>query len=933
MLSRTPCQRPFRLMTKILPFAAPPSTSTAPVPPIHEGMQHAAIAERVRRQQATLLAIMKSGVLAQELQTVYERLTEFTASTLGVARVSVWRLANGESKLELADLYESPGRTHVTGNILQADRYPAYFAALKLSRTLSATDARRDPRTSEFSDDYLQPLRIHSMLDATIWHAGESYGVVCIESVDERRAWTPDEQQFAGSIADLLMLAIENDQRRRAQSRLADSEERFSQVFRLSPDWMVITRLADSTVLEVNASFERQSGYRADEIVGRTTREFGLWAVPEQREDWLARSEVEGGVRGMEADLRLKSGDIRSFQISTERITIGGEACLISISRDITENKRHERMVFDIAQGVAAATGENFFRSLVERLLQALDADTAFVGEMADNDRTQIRTIAVQQRGGAGNSFAYSLDGSPCELILGHGVCAYPSDVAKLFPHDKALVDKDIQGYVGAPLVDSAGCAMGLIAVLFKRPLVESELAVQLLRIFATRASAELERRHQLAELEFRATHDSLTGLLNRAALEKQIGTVIRESAVGTHRALLLVDLDRFKEINDTLGHTVGDTLLVKIARRLASENEMGTMSRGQVARLGGDEFAVWLENIDGPQVAELVASRVLAAITAPFEIEGYRLEVGASIGVALHPQHGKSASDLLRCADIAMYVAKRQGNAFVLYHPSVDPYSPQRLSLMSQLGPAVRGGQLELHFQPKMNLAQHAPSGFEALVRWRHPVLGLLPPSQFIPLAELSDVIRPLTLWVLDEALGRLKSWSHSGLCLRMAVNLSARLLMDEACPLQVQGLLEKHGVDPQQLELEITESAIIADPERAAHTLQRIHQMGVKISIDDFGTGFSSLSHLKRLPLNALKIDVSFVTHMLVNEQDAVIVESTIALAHNLGLSVVAEGIEDAKTAARLCALGCDEGQGFLYGRPMPAAEATAWLETFAA
>ena len=916
-------------MKELLQFSPASAADSAPSPASHEDSQHAALAERVRRQQAALLEIVKSGLLAEDLHTVYERLTEITASTLGVERVSVWRLEKEGTELVLADLYESSDRSHVTGLNLQAARFPAYFEALKSSRTISATDARRDPRTSEFWDGYLQPLRIQSMLDATIWHGGESHGVVCIESVKERRAWMPDEQQFAGSIADLVMLAIEDSERRTAQSRLSSSEQRFSQIFRLSPDWMVITRLTDGVVLEVNASFERQSGYRADEVVGRTTRELGLWAVPQQRELWLARSKTEGGVRGMEADFRLKSGDIRTFQVSTERIVSGGTVCLISISRDVTETKRQQRMVFEIAQGVAAATGETFFRSLVERLLQALDADVAFVGELGDKDRTHIQTIAVQQRGGVGENFVYSLDGSPCEQILGFGVCAYPSGVAKLFPHDKALADKGIQGYVGAPLVDHAGCAMGLIAVMFKRPLAEGELAVQLLRIFATRAAAELERRHQLAELEFRATHDVLTGLLNRVAFEKQIDQDIRDGTAGTHHALLLVNLDRFKEINNTLGHAVGDVLLVKIAARLVDENEMGTMCRGDVARLGGDKFAIWLESIDGPHIAELIASKALSAIIAPFDIEGYALEVGASIGVALHPQHGTSASELLRCADIAMYAGKRQGRAFVLYDPAEDPYSPKRLALMSQLGPAVRNGQLELHYQPKMNLAQRTPCGFEALVRWRHPVLGLLPPSQFIPFAELSDVIRPLTLWVLDEALGRLKAWSQSGHALRMSVNLSARLLMDEASPMQFQRLLEKHAVDPQLLELEITESAIIADPERAAQTLQRIHEMGVKISIDDFGTGYSSLSHLKRLPLNALKIDVSFVTHMLANEQDAVIVESTITLAHNLGLSVVAEGIEDAGTEARLRALGCDEGQGYLYGRPMPAADVSAWLD----
>ncbi|MCY7388212.1 MAG: GAF domain-containing protein, partial [Burkholderiales bacterium] len=531
-----------------------PIRSTELVTPPAEGAQYAAVAERVRRQQAALLDIMKSGVLAQELTSVFERLTEITSSTLGVARASIWRLSNGGKELELADLFTSADQVHVTGLRLHATRYPAYFQALHSNRAINVTDAQRDPRTRELNNDYLQPLRIFSMLDAAVWREGENYGVICIETVDQRRAWTMDEQQFVGSIADLVMLAIENDALRTVQSRLTYSEERISQLFRLSADWMAITRMKDGVVLEVNASFESQSGYRADEVIGRTTRDIGLWAIPEQRENWLARTQADGGTRGVEAEFRLKSGDVRTFQISTEHISVDGEACFISLCRDIADSKRHERMVFDIAQGVAAATGETFFRSLVERLLQALDADMAFVGVLAEDDPTQIRTIAVQQRGGAGESFAYDLDGSPCEQILGAGVCAYPSGVAKLFPRDKSLADQGVQGYVGAPLLDSAGCAMGLIAVLFKRPLEDGELAVQLLRIFAARASAELERRDQLAQLEFRATHDQLTGLLNRATLEKEIDASIQQGVEGAHHALLLMDLDRFKEVNDTLG-------------------------------------------------------------------------------------------------------------------------------------------------------------------------------------------------------------------------------------------------------------------------------------------------------------------------------------------------------------------------------------------
>ena len=912
------------------------SAAAVPIQVQREDTQLSSVAARVQRQQASLLEVMRSGILARELPEIYARLTEVTAQTLNVGRVSIWRLNPSGDSIRCGDLFWADTSAHFSGAELSATAYPAYFEALRMNRVISASDAEYDPRTSELTVDYLRPQGIRSMLDAAIWHDGARQGVVCIESVDIRREWTPDEMQFVGSIADLVALAIENEFRRAAQLMATASEQKFAQVFRLSPECLVITRLSDGILLELSDAFVARSGYQREDVIGRTSWEGGMWVDVGIRQQWLGRGVSDGQLCSMEAEMRLKSGELRTVLLSSKRIVFDGQDCLLSVARDITDSKRQERMLFEIAQAVASAAGESFFSSLAARLSQAIGSDMAFIGEIDQDDATQVRVIAAQRRDGPAENFTYPLAGTPCEAILQRGVCAYPRDVAILFPRDLGLMKQGMQAYVGAPLIDSNGQTLGLIVAQFSAPLEHCDLAIQLLRIFASRASAELERRKQLAVLEYQATHDFLTGLQNRASLEKKIGIAIQAdqgSEINKQGALLLLDLDRFKEINDTLGHTVGDSMLVKIAQRLAHENHASKMYRGQVARLGGDEFAIWLENMDGPQVATQVASRILSAVTAPFDIEGYRLEVGASIGVALHPQHGKSASDLLRCADIAMYVAKRQGSGYALYNASVDPYSPKRLKLMSQLGDAVRGGQLELHYQPRMNLARPFPSGFEALVRWRHPVLGLLAPSQFIPLAELSDVIRPLTLWVLDEALGQLKIWLQSGRSrsLRMAVNLSARLLMDDACPGQVQHLLEKHGVDPRLLELEITESAIIIDPERASHTLQRIHEMGVNISIDDFGTGYSSLSHLKRLPLNALKIDVSFVTHMLTNEQDAVIVESTIALAHNLGLSVVAEGIEDARTEARLRALGCDEGQGFLFGRPMPAANALAWLDAF--
>jgi diguanylate cyclase (GGDEF)-like protein/PAS domain S-box-containing protein len=884
------------------------------------------ISQRLQREQAAIFALLKSGITTADPPTAFRALTECAARTLGVQRVSIWLLDDQQSRLVLHDLFVLEMGRHGAGMELDAERFPAYFHALRWSRSIVADDARTDPRTVEFAEPYLRENRIASMLDSGIWLAGKARGVVCLESVGAMRRWTPDEQQFAGSIADLAAATLEHETLKRAHEELGESRELYEAAVHSSPDWISIVRMSDSRILHVNREFERASGYRADEVVGRTPLELGLWADPAQRSAWLERMAGRRTARDFPARFRMRSGEVRNYVLSAEQVEIRGEKCVIATARDVTDEVKMEDLVYEIAQGAGAETGESFFRSLVGHLEHSLGADLAFVGEIDSASPERIRTIAAQGQGREVAPFSYDLHGSPCETIIGRGLCAYPQDVWKRFPLDRALAEKGIEAYVGAPLIDSRGAPLGLIAVLFRRPLANPALAENLLRIFAARASAELERGYHLRELRHQALHDPLTDLPNRELLRKRIDEDVAagpsESVPGV---LLLIDLDRFKEINDTLGHHTGDVLLRKVAGRLQAE--MKSCCEGLVARLGGDEFAIWVARLSQGSPDE-VASHARAALTAAFEVEGYRLEIGASIGVAIAPRHASTASELLRCADVAMYAAKRDGLGFAVYDSRQDPYSAERLALLSELGSAIRGNQMVVHYQPRAGLSDDVVNGFEALVRWQHPQLGLLSPARFIPLAELSDVIRPLTLWVLDHALAQQRAWREAGMDTAVSVNLSARHLVDDACPEQIARLLATHATDAQRLELEITESALIADPERASSMLRRIRALGVQIAIDDFGTGYSSLSHLKRLPLHALKIDMSFVRHMLSGAEDRAIVESTISLAHNLGLKVVAEGIEDEATLAALRACGCDEGQGFHIGRPMSAEEATRWL-----
>ena len=430
------------------------------------------------------------------------------------------------------------------------------------------------------------------------------------------------------------------------------------------------------------------------------------------------------------------------------------------------------------------------------------------------------------------------------------------------------------------------------------------------------------ERREQAAQLAYQATHDSLTALPNRHLLYQLLDRRLTAEAAKPF-VLLLIDLDGFKEINDTLGHQSGDQLLCQIGPRI----EQVVYRDYTLARLGGDEFALLADRTlddDGGALAE----SVLAAFHDPFDIAGLKIRVGASIGIALSPDHGRDTSTLMRCADIAMYNAKKGAGGFARYRSELDEHTPRKLALITDLADAVSQCKLILHYQPIVRLQDGAVHGVEALVRWPHPDYGLIMPNHFIPQAEKSELIHAFTLCVLDIALAQCARWRAAGHRLTVAVNISARNLQDSDLAANVAGLLRKHGLPAAALQLEITESAIISDRERSLATMQALSEVGVGIDIDDFGTGYSSLVYLKRLPAQTLKIDSSFVTDMQTDENDEVIVQSTIQLAHNLGMRVVAEGVETQAVLDALRALGCDYAQGYFISRPSDADTIGAWL-----
>jgi diguanylate cyclase (GGDEF)-like protein len=450
-------------------------------------------------------------------------------------------------------------------------------------------------------------------------------------------------------------------------------------------------------------------------------------------------------------------------------------------------------------------------------------------------------------------------------------------------------------------------------------------LALLYLALFRIVASASTRLRRQAAENKHLALHDPLTDLPNRSLFHDRAAQAILATRRQPGRVgLMLLDLDRFKEVNDTLGHHNGDLLLKEIGTRLRA----GLRASDSIARLGGDEFGVLLPTIADPQAALAVAEKIRRSLREPFTLEGISLDLDASVGIALYPEHGTDVETLLQRADVAMYLAKQDHSGCELYSAGRDEYSPARLALVGELRRAIDQQELVLHYQPKADLGSGRVTSVEALVRWQHPERGLISPDQFIPLAERTGLIRELTHSVIDAALRQLAAWQELGLELSVAVNVSARDLLDLELPAIVARLLEKHQLAAERLELELTESVILADPMRARAVLSRLDAMGVQLAIDDFGSGYSSLAYLKRLPIGEIKIDRSFVMNMENDEDDAVIVRSTIDLGRNLGLRVVAEGVETEATWNKLSQLHCDQAQGYYLSRPVPADALADWL-----
>ncbi len=624
--------------------------------------------------------------------------------------------------------------------------------------------------------------------------------------------------------------------------------------------------------------------------------------------------------------------------VSTTKMPLSDESGTVigtfGISRDITKRKlaeiavqrNQERMATVIATQQDVAMTE---QGLEETLL--LVAERAQI--LAKADAAGILLLDEEElafRAGSGRLSEYgTLVLDPPGGLLGNCLSeGIPILRGEVEPRELAIPGFTARSLATVP-INYAQKNVGVLCVASNEPNKFDERdseSLQLLAVVVTAAMGQDELKRQAAKSEYESLHDSLTGLPNRTLFYDRIHqALLAAERDGGRVAIAIMDLDRFKEVNDTLGHASGDHVLQEIGRRLQDT----LRASDTVARLGGDEYGLLLpKQADSAETVHLL-DKLVKAIEPPIELDGLPIAIEGSIGVAFYPDHGLSVEELVQRADVAMYVAKHDNRSYAFYEHVAGSHDRVRLTLVGELRQAIDRRELVVHYQPKATLADGHIGGVEALVRWQHPERGLIPPVEFIPYAQETGLMKPLTLYVLDEALHQLHDWEReSGFKLSVAVNIGTRNLIDSAFPDDVAAALERWKLTPDRLELEITESTVLEDPLRTSPVLERLDTMGVRLSIDDFGTGYSSLRYLRELPVSELKIDRSFVMRMATDAGDEAVVRSAIDLGRNLDLQVVAEGVESEQVWARLTELGCDIAQGFFLHRPVPPDELAAWL-----
>jgi diguanylate cyclase (GGDEF)-like protein len=602
------------------------------------------------------------------------------------------------------------------------------------------------------------------------------------------------------------------------------------------------------------------------------------------------------------------------------------EAALVqSFARDMNERKRVEHAITQIMEGVSTAIGEQFFGAIAKTMGDILNADSVAIGVVAEDEGDQIQTLAFYLDGSPLPEKRYDLKGTPCSMVIGQDARCYLSNIQKLFPDNEELARTGMEAYVGIPLSDSKDKPLGVLFAMFRRPLDNPEFSKSVMHIFAARTSAEIERLRNEGRIKHMAYYDSLTGLPNRELVIDRLNQALAHAIRSeTCVAIMLLDLDQFKAINDSLGHPVGDKLLSEVAQRLQDS----IRDEDTVARLGGDEFVILLTDIGNREDAlthsTRIADKIHNELSPSYFIEGHNLIVTPSIGIALYPDDGDTAEALIKHADTAMYQAKDHGrNNYKFFSPAMNVAAVTRLELESALRKALEEDQFKCVLQPKLSISDNTIIGAELLLRWNHPTMGIVSPNEFIPVAEESGLILPIGTWVMRQACCHaheiLSSQNYSTELNNFSFNVSPRQFSQPDFVKLLQEAIEMYGIRPDCLELEVTENILIHDIQEVDKKLKELKRLSVRISIDDFGTGYSSLRYLQQLPIDTIKIDRAFVSEISENHNNAVIVETILAMAGHLGLKTVAEGVETEEQLEILRNLGCQSYQGYWFSKPV--------------
>ncbi|TDV49076.1 periplasmic sensor diguanylate cyclase/phosphodiesterase [Pseudomonas graminis] len=673
-----------------------------------------------------------------------------------------------------------------------------------------------------------------------------------------------------------------------AQQQLQMSEEKFAKAFHSSPDGLLITRQNDGLLVEVNDGFSRITGYHSSLSLDRTTLDLGIWVDLNERQQLLEQLSRDGFVKDFTSHIRRRDGQIRLCEISARPLPIAGEDCMLTIARDITDRHQMQEKL-QLAATVFESTAE---------------------GVLITDTRQRINAVNRAFSEITGYSELEALGNTPSLLASGlHDSAFYAAMWYQL------TAEGHWQGEISNRRKNGEIYPSWLTISAVRN---RDKSITHFVAVFADISSLKQAQ----ARLDYQAHHDPLTGLPNRTLFESRLhAALIHSRAACSLGAVLFLDLDRFKHINDSLGHPVGDLLLKSIAVRLKENlRDIDT-----VARLGGDEFIILLPGLQNPSDAEAVATKLLNSFSAPFQAGEHEFFMSTSIGSALFPTDGADVATLIKNADAAMYRSKAKGrNRVEHYTRDLTAQASERIALEHALRRAIERNEFTLSYQPKISLLTHRLVGAEALIRWFHPTFGDVPPERFIPLAEENGMILQIGEWVLGTACQQLHEWNQRYEVFGpLSVNLAGAQLRQPNLLNRIERLLLQHQLQPGCLQLEITENFIMSQTEEALSVLHRLKKLGVQLAIDDFGTGYSSLSYLKRLPLDILKIDQSFVRGLPDDPHDAAIVRAIIALGRSMQLTVIAEGVETLEQQQFLADEGCEQIQGYLVSLPLRAEE----------